>query len=95
VIAIIAILAALLLPSLRSAKEESLGIQCMSNMRQMALGWRMYAQDNREFVVLASPEYNTAGTTNNDPLNKYAWCLQDEDFSDNPKNYDPSQGRRI
>jgi hypothetical protein len=31
-----------------------MGIKCMSNMRQMALGWRMYAQDNREFIVLAS-----------------------------------------
>ena len=85
VIAIIAILAALLLPSLQSAKSESLGIKCMSNMRQMALGWRMYAQDNREFIVLASQ----SGTPN-DPLSKYAWCQQEEDFTDNPKNYDPS-----
>jgi len=85
VIAIIAILAALLLPSLQSAKNDSLGIKCMSNMRQMALGWRMYAQDNREFLVLAS-----AGDALNPSLNKYAWCQQEEDFTDNPKNYDPS-----
>jgi prepilin-type N-terminal cleavage/methylation domain-containing protein/prepilin-type processing-associated H-X9-DG protein len=85
VIAIIAILAALLLPALKSAKEESLGIKCMSNMRQMALGWRMYAQDNKEFFVLAS-QSGTPG----DPLSKYAWCQQQEDFTDNPKNYDPS-----
>jgi len=85
VIAIIAILAALLLPSLKSAKEESLGIKCMSNMRQMALGWRMYAQENREFVVLASQSDQP-----NDPLSQYAWCQQEEDFTDNPKNYDPS-----
>jgi prepilin-type N-terminal cleavage/methylation domain-containing protein len=85
VIAIIAILAALLLPALKGAKDESLGIKCMSNMRQMALGWRMYAQDNREFIVLASQ----SGTPN-DPLSKYAWCQQEEDFTDNPKNYDPS-----
>jgi prepilin-type N-terminal cleavage/methylation domain-containing protein/prepilin-type processing-associated H-X9-DG protein len=85
VIAIIAILAALLLPSLRGAKDQSMGIKCMSNMRQMVLGWRMYAQENKEFVVLASQ----SGTAN-DPLNKYAWCQQEEDFTDNPKNYDPS-----
>jgi len=85
VIAIIAILAALLLPALKGAKEQSLGIKCMSNMRQMALGWRMYAQDNKEFIVLASQ----SGTPN-DPLSKYAWCQQEEDFTDNPKNYDPS-----
>jgi prepilin-type N-terminal cleavage/methylation domain-containing protein/prepilin-type processing-associated H-X9-DG protein len=85
VIAIIAILASLLLPSLKGAKDESLGIKCMSNMRQMALGWRMYAQENREFFVLASGT-GAAG----DPLNQYAWCQQEEDYSDNPKNYDPS-----
>src|SRR5580692_9174136 len=85
VIAIIAILAAMLLPALRGAKEESLGIKCMSNMRQMVLGWRMYAQDNREYIVLAS-QSGGAG----DPLDKYAWCQQEEDFTDNPKNYDPT-----
>ena len=51
VIAIIAILAAMLLPALSIAKQQSQGVQCMSNMRQMALGW-YYAQDNRENVVL-------------------------------------------
>ena len=85
VIAIIAILAALLLPALKSAKEQSMGIQCMSNMRQMVLGWRMYAQENREFIVLASQ----SGTFS-DPLDKYAWCQQEEDFQDNPANYDPT-----
>jgi prepilin-type N-terminal cleavage/methylation domain-containing protein/prepilin-type processing-associated H-X9-DG protein len=84
VIAIIAILAALLLPALRSAKEQSQGIQCMSNMRQMSLGWRMYAQDSREYVVLSS----MSGSAN-DPLNKYAWTQQEEDYSDNAYNYDP------
>jgi prepilin-type N-terminal cleavage/methylation domain-containing protein/prepilin-type processing-associated H-X9-DG protein len=89
VIAIIAILAALLLPALKGAKEESLGIKCMSNMRQMSLGWRMYAQDNREFIVLASAASNGLGIAN-DPLDKYAWTQQAEDFQDNPANYDPS-----
>jgi prepilin-type N-terminal cleavage/methylation domain-containing protein/prepilin-type processing-associated H-X9-DG protein len=85
VIAIIAILAALLLPSLQSAKSESMGIKCMSNMRQMVLGWRMYAQDNKEYVVYASQ----SGSANN-PLNKYAWCQQEESYADQPQNYDPS-----
>jgi prepilin-type N-terminal cleavage/methylation domain-containing protein/prepilin-type processing-associated H-X9-DG protein len=84
VIAIIAILAALLLPTFRSAKEESLGIQCMSNMRQMALGWRMYAMDNKEFIVLAS------GGGKQPNLNRYAWTQQEEDFTDSAYNYDPS-----
>jgi len=85
VIAIIAILAAMLLPALTGAKLESLGIKCMSNQRQMGLGWRMYALDNREYIVLASQSGSA-----NDPLNPYAWTQQFEDFSDNPRNYDPS-----
>jgi prepilin-type N-terminal cleavage/methylation domain-containing protein/prepilin-type processing-associated H-X9-DG protein len=88
VIAIIAILAALLLPALKGAKEESLGIKCMSNMRQMCLGWGMYAQDNREFIVLASP--GNADGNANDSLSRYAWTQQYEDFTDNAYNYDPS-----
>ncbi len=85
VIAIIAILAALLLPALKSAKEQSLGVQCMSNMRQMTIGWRMYAQDNKEFVVLSSADPNTP----RDTLNNYVWTTNIEDFSPNAYNYDP------
>jgi len=46
VIAIIAILAALLLPALAKAKQKAQGIQCMSDLRQVMLGWKLYANDN-------------------------------------------------
>ena len=84
VIPIIAILAALLLPALKNAKEQSKGIQCMSNQRQMVMGWQMYAHDNKDYVVLAS-----ADLYGDDSLNQYAWTQQTEDFSDNSYNYDP------
>ena len=84
VIAIIAILAAMLLPALKSAKEQSMGIKCMSNMRQMSLGWRMYAQDNKEFVVLSSVDPG-----NPLKLNAYVWTTNELDFSPNAYNYDP------
>jgi len=86
VIAIIAILAAMLLPALSSAKQQSLGVKCMSNQRQMGLGWRMYALDNREYVVLSS----AGGPTGANSLNNYAWTKQEEDFTDSAYNYDPS-----
>ena len=51
VIAIIAILAAMLLPALSKAKEKARSINCMSNIKQMALGYNMYAEDNSDVIV--------------------------------------------
>ncbi len=46
VIAIIAILAALLLPALSRARQKTQGIYCMNNTRQLDIGWYMEADDN-------------------------------------------------
>jgi prepilin-type N-terminal cleavage/methylation domain-containing protein/prepilin-type processing-associated H-X9-DG protein len=83
VIAIIAILAALLLPVLKNAKEQSKGVQCMSNQRQMGIGWQMYANENKDYVTYSSAWPGI------DPRNAWVWCTNEEDFSSGKYNYDP------
>jgi prepilin-type N-terminal cleavage/methylation domain-containing protein len=51
VIAIIAILASLLLPALSRAKLKATGAACLSNQKQLILGWMMYANDNQDKLV--------------------------------------------
>jgi prepilin-type processing-associated H-X9-DG protein len=46
VIAIIAILAAMLLPALAKAKAKAQNIQCVSNLKQVMLGITLFASDN-------------------------------------------------
>jgi prepilin-type N-terminal cleavage/methylation domain-containing protein len=50
VIAVIAILAALLLPTFGHSKERSKRVQCMGNQKQLALTWVMYATDNNDYL---------------------------------------------
>ncbi len=51
VIAIIALLLAILLPSLKKAKEIAQRISCSSNLKQLTLAWIMYAGDYEGKVV--------------------------------------------
>jgi prepilin-type N-terminal cleavage/methylation domain-containing protein len=60
VIAIIAILAGMLLPALAKAKTKAQGIMCLSNLKQMGLGWTMYTLDNEERIP-PNGGNNTAG----------------------------------
>lgn len=56
VIAIIAILAGLLLPVLARAKAKAQGIKCMSNLKQLQVGWTLYSGDNSDKIVFVGGE---------------------------------------
>ena len=72
VIAIIAILAAMLLPALAKAKQKAQGIACVNNMKQLMLGWLMYAGDNRSSLPVNGDEgyQPTSVVGTSDPQ----WC---------------------
>jgi prepilin-type processing-associated H-X9-DG protein len=50
VIAIIAILAAMLLPALSRARIKAKGIYCLNNLKQLDVAWMMYADDYQGIV---------------------------------------------
>src|SRR5271154_833011 len=76
VIAIIAILAAMLLPALAAAKERARSIQCLNNLKQLALAWYMYAGDYQDHVP-QNMGYDVAG---NQP-NYNSWCTGSLDWN--------------
>ena len=67
VIAIIAILAALLLPALNAARDKAMAAKCLSNLKQQGAGFLQYAMDNKERVPCSA----TPGTNGV----HYAWRL--------------------
>ncbi|HEY4417506.1 MAG TPA: prepilin-type N-terminal cleavage/methylation domain-containing protein [Verrucomicrobiae bacterium] len=50
VIAVIAILAALLLPALGKARQRAQTAGCLNNMKQLQLGYQMYGDDNNDYL---------------------------------------------
>ena len=76
VIAIIAILAALLLPALAAAKQKAQTIVCRSNMKQWALGFKMYAEEYNDEVPEEGNSAPAALISDNTPSSdnlKSAW----------------------
>jgi len=64
VIAIIAILAGMLLPALAKAKARAQRINCVSNLRQIGGGYRMFANDTDGHYPIATNQVTTAQAWN-------------------------------
>lgn len=57
VIAIIALLMGVLMPALNEAKKLASATNCLSNLRQLVIAWRMYA-DNNDSMLCGPSTYN-------------------------------------
>ena len=57
VIAIIAVLAAILSPALSSAKERSRTMSCISNVKQLSLGFEQYVSVNESYPMVCDAFY--------------------------------------
>ncbi len=58
VIAIIAILMAILMPSLQRAREQGQRAACLNNLKQLGLAWIVYADENDDKIVNGEAEFN-------------------------------------
>jgi len=61
VIAVIALLMAILIPVLRSARERAYRVVCLSNLKQLTLAWIAYADQYDSKIVLGSA-FRTRGS---------------------------------
>jgi prepilin-type N-terminal cleavage/methylation domain-containing protein len=71
VIAIIAILAAMLFPALGRAKERAQITQCLSNLKQIGLGIKMYVDDSQS-TFPPRDSWQFCGTNYSIPYENYA-----------------------
>jgi len=73
VIAIIAILMAVLMPALHRAREQGRRAACLSNVKQLALAWNMYADENDDKIVNGATGFSFMDTAWGDHGKERAW----------------------
>ena len=69
VVALLGMLVAILLPSLQRARENAKTVTCLTNLRQLANGWQMYADENDDTMAPGRMARFSGGTDN--PANWY------------------------
>jgi len=73
VIAIIAILMAILMPSLKRARESGKRASCLNNLKQLTLAWSVYADENDDRIVNGATGYSNSKQSWGDHTNELSW----------------------
>ncbi len=87
VVAIIAILAGMLLPALKQAKEKAKSVGCIGRLQQIGTALAAYTTDSREWVI--AQRYYIA----DDPLSWVQKLHTLNYLKQNPGNFDPDKTR--
>ncbi len=66
VVSIIALLMAVLMPSLSKARKQAQSLLCMTHLRELSHGWHMYADDNNDISLPGRFFKQPGGTSNPD-----------------------------
>jgi prepilin-type processing-associated H-X9-DG protein len=81
VLATVAVLAVMLLPAIAGTKPSSQAFQCLENLRQLTLGWQMYAADNNGKLAPNGNQYEPNPPVTSLPDQRilpgaefYQWC---------------------
>ncbi len=81
VIAIIAVLMAILMPSLQRAREQGKRAACLNCLKQLGLAWIVYADENNDKIVNGEAQMGAGGTltmpTGATHLNEKWWVGSD------------------
>ncbi|HEX3719967.1 MAG TPA: type II secretion system protein [Verrucomicrobiae bacterium] len=73
VITIIAMLAAILLPSLARAKDQAKKINCISNLHQLQVCWHLYVDDYGQ-VLPPNDDISTGNSGEMANMEQLSWC---------------------
>ena len=94
VIAIIAILAAMLFPVLSQAKQHAWTVQCVSNLHQIGMGMKMFADENNELYPESGSDIHW-GQVDTNGSGKASWMEQIFPYVQNTNVYNCPSNRQL
>ena len=80
VVSIIALLVAILLPSLESAREQAKLVVCAANQKSLGLAMSLYCDNNQQLFPLYFPDYPTLTVQDDPNLPGYYFYTSDGSF---------------